>query len=301
MDLAKRPLLANWRITLMLCTVLIALLISLQAGQLKPFSDVDLLDVVGEASTLLLTAMTLLLIISSRPKGRVTNLFYIAGLLLCFSMSLDTLDEFIQYPQQLRLVSWLESLPQPVGFIILGFAAVEWYREQKMVHRQLLAREQNLRAQQWLDPLTTLYTKPYLMELLQRDIALQPLGKQPLTLVSFNLANFSRYNDEMGAAAGDELLQQFAQSMVSLLRLNDCMCRYHSDKFIVLMPATNQSQAWVLVRVLTAAVNRQLALPDYISIKSRVRAVNETDAQMALDALLSKPEETSNAQPMCNV
>jgi len=228
--------------------------------------------------------------VTQRLDGAVTRLFFWGGCVLTFSLSLDLLDEFFSYPEALRLMSWLESLPQPFGLVILGFGAAEWIKEQRQVRRQLSVREKHLRAHEWVDPLTTLYTLPYFEKVLERELALHKHNRQHVVMASINLQAFARYNEEMGMQAGDLLLNKVSELTALYLRPGDCLCRYHSDQFLILLPATDCPEALSLIRLLAEMLREQLALPHYMAIKTRVRRVNEVSPKHAMKQLLQQPE-----------
>jgi len=292
---------SNWRVLLIAVVVLVCLLLSSQLGVVKPYEIIDPLDILGEGSTLFLTILIVIFTVTDRPRGNVTNLFYSGGLLLIFSMTLDVLDEFFRYPDALRLLSWLESFPLPVGLIIISFAAAEWRRENKMLSRQLMVREKNLRSHQWVDPLTSLYTTPYFIKLVEREIALQNITDAESTvLVSVNFKNFAQYNHEMGTKAGDELLHQASELMVLLLRPQDCLCREHSDHFLILLPQTRLSQADRLMKVIAQNLNSELELPNYMSVEVHTHRVEELSAVDAITALHTQVEEMTHYAPLAN-
>lgn len=291
----------DWRILLTVAVALIGFLLSSQLGSLKPLAQIDLLDLLGEGSTLFLVLLAVVFVVNHRPRGNVTNLFYSSGLLLIFSMALDVLDEFFHYPDSLRLLSWLESIPQPVGLVILGFGALEWRRENKALARQLMVREKNLRSRQWIDPLTSLYTTPYFIKLVEREIALhQNTPTESTVLVSVNFKNFAQYNDKMGTKAGDDLLHQASELMVLLLRPQDCLCREHSDHFLILLPKTCLSQTDKLMNVISKNLSSELNLPKYMKVDIQTHRVEEVSAADAIKALHKHVEETTRYVPLVN-
>lgn len=292
---------SDWRLSLVAVVALIAVLMGSQLGSIKPQAQVDPLDLLGESSTLALTILVVIFSVLHRPRGNVTNLFYSGGLLLIFSMTLDVVDEFFRYPDSLRLLSWLESVPQPVGLVILGFGALAWRRENKVLSRQLMVREKNLRLHQWVDPLTALYTTPYFIKLVEREIALQKgFTKEQTVLVSVNFKNFAQYNHDRGTRKGDELLHQATELMILLLRPQDCLCREHSDHFLILLPQTPLGQATNLMRVVLQNLSTELKLPPYMSLDIRTHRVEEHSAVEAIKALHQQANEMTHYAHLVN-
>jgi len=277
----------------MVLVMALAVLISYQLGSAKALVIIDFYDVLGEASTLILAVLGLLLMVSTRPQGRVTDHFYSGGLILVFSLSLDLLDEFVHYPDDLRLVSWLESLPQPLGLMLIAIGALEWRKEHLLVTRQLATREKVLREHQWLDPLTTLYTARYFHYLLQREISHAAESAQPLCIAHVNLTCFSRFNQSYGSHAGDKLLHHVSELISLLLRPSDCVCREHSDRFLILLPNTDYAHARQLLAGLPNAITSELNTPAYLGCQVTLHEVKEHSAEQALDALTEAAAHTS--------
>lgn len=292
--LKYRPF-ADWRLPLTLLGCLIAYLLALHFGQTKTLSQVDFLDVMGEGSTLLLAMLGMAIVLSARPNGKVTSMLYLGTLLLVLSLSLDLLDEFFYYPVDVRIMSWLESLPLPIGLLILCHGLYGWHQEQRVIERQLKSREHVLREHQWLDPLTTLYTKPYFTHVLARELYLHRQQRQPLSLVHMNIKGFARINRVYGSAYGDDLLQTISEIVLALLREHDVLCRDHSDHFLILMPHLDAEQANELLRQLERALHHELQLQHCIHFEFRCHRVRESSPEAALQALyLQRPQVTDD-------
>lgn len=241
-----------------LLLILLAVLLACQLGEFKAPSRLDWWDSLGEITTLLVAISWLCLIVSSRPRGPVSNWLFAGSFLLVFSYSLDVVDEFISYPDTMRLMSWLESFPAPIGMLFLTFGLVGWHREQLAINRQLQVRELFLRDHQLLDPLTQLYGPLYLQAVLDRELELHRQQQQPLSILMLDIAGFSDYNRRFGIAAGDHLLTQFSELMTHQLRQRDLICRYAGDCFVAVLPQTEAATAQVLNRHLQQQLQQLL-------------------------------------------
>ena len=236
----------RYKLVFSVLLLLSALLMAVSFGSLKPVQLFDTLDILGEGTTLLVACLWLGLIISSRPAGPVTEWLYYGSLLLMYSYFLDLLDEFIRYPDTLRLMSWLESLPAPVGMLLLTYGLVGWHREQRSIDRQLRGRELFLRDHHLIDPLTQLYGADYLHAVLTREIALHRSQHKPLSLLLLDIDDFSGFNRRCGIAAGDNYLGQLSELLSSQLRHSDVICRYSGDRFVAVLPDTSDVQAQIM-------------------------------------------------------
>ncbi|HEY9042827.1 MAG TPA: GGDEF domain-containing protein [Rheinheimera sp.] len=282
----------RYKLVFSVLLLLSGLLIAVSFGNLKPVQLFDALDILGEGTTLLVASLWLGLIISSRPPGPVTEWLYYGSLLLMFSYFLDLLDEFIRYPDTLRLMSWLESLPAPVGMLILTYGLMGWHREQRSIDRQLRGRELFLRDHHLIDPLTQLYGADYLHAVLAREIELHRSQYKPLSLLLLDIDNFAGFNRRYGIAAGDNYLSQLAELLSSQLRHSDVICRYSGDRFVAVLPDTSDIQAQIMRQHLQqhlSLLGKDDNRPELTLVFSKVNQNSVTDAlQAALDAVAAE-------------
>ena len=231
----------------------LALLLHLAAGDLKPMAEWVWLDILGEGGSALLALAWLVLILKSRPAGRVSSLLALGLGCVFFSWWVDALDEFIRLPDSLTWDSWLESAPMPIGLLLMTVGLYHWHHEQLAISAQLEKRERLFREHRLFDKLTPLGAAEYLRRQLQ--LSLQHAEQaQPLSLVAVDLDNFSALNQRFGHAEGDAVLQAISQQLLLNLRCRDLLCRLAGDRFVVLLPNTGETLARQLAGELQQAV-----------------------------------------------
>lgn len=231
----------------------LALLLHLAAGDLKPMVEWVWLDILGEGGSALLALAWLVLILKSRPAGRVSSLLALGLGCVFFSWWVDALDEFIRLPDSLTWDSWLESAPMPIGLLLMTVGLYHWHHEQLAISAQLEKRERLFREHRLFDKLTPLGAAEYLRRQLQ--LSLQHAEQaQPLSLVAVDLDNFSALNQRFGHAEGDAVLQAISQQLLLNLRCQDLLCRLAGDRFVVLLPNTGETLARQLAGELQQAV-----------------------------------------------
>ncbi|MFZ3022701.1 GGDEF domain-containing protein [Pseudomonas sp.] len=231
----------------------LALLLHLAAGDLKPMVEWVWLDILGEGGSALLALAWLVLILKSRPAGRVSSLLALGLGCVFFSWWVDALDEFIRLPDNITWDSWLESAPMPIGLLLMTVGLYHWHHEQLAISAQLEKRERLFREHRLFDKLTPLGAAEYLRRQLQ--LSLQHAGQaQPLSLVAVDLDNFSALNQRFGHAEGDAVLQAISQQLLLNLRCQDLLCRLAGDRFVVLLPNTGETLARQLAGELQQAV-----------------------------------------------
>ena len=94
------------------------------------------------------------------------------------------------------------------------------------------------------DPLTELpNARGFYMMLEQRLAECQRLNRESLALISMDVDDFKRINDQWGHAIGDRLLASVARVIRRELRQMDILARYAGDEFVAIMPMASQSMA----------------------------------------------------------
>ena len=225
---------------------------ALWAGTAKSALEIDWLDVVGEGGTALALAVWMLLILGSRPAGRVTDLLTLGLGFMFLAMWQDNLDEFIRIPAEQFWDQWLESAAMPVGLLLLTYGLVHWHREQLTINAQLRKRERLFREHRFIDNLTQLGRANYLRQQIEALGSTSTPGS--LQLVMLDLDNFAGFNRQFGLREGDCLLYEIAELLLLNLRQQDLLCRYAADRFAILMPATDAVHGHRLAGELAAAI-----------------------------------------------
>src|SRR5258708_7129009 len=93
----------------------------------------------------------------------------------------------------------------------------------------------------------------FYMMLEQRLADCQRLNRESLALISMDVDDFKKVNDQWGHAIGDRLLASVARVIRKELRQMDILSRYAGDEFLAIMPMASQSVAESIAqRILTA-------------------------------------------------
>lgn len=100
----------------------------------------------------------------------------------------------------------------------------------------------NLKLREYLshqafhDPLTQVFNRRCLDDMLPREIQRARRGARQLGLVLLDIDHFKRFNDQYGHAAGDAVLVALAGLLRNHLRGSDVVCRYGGEEFLLLLP-----------------------------------------------------------------
>jgi diguanylate cyclase (GGDEF)-like protein len=94
----------------------------------------------------------------------------------------------------------------------------------------------SLRQQSIIDPLTQLYNRRYMDEVLKRELARSDRNGAPVSVLVLDLDHFKRINDTYGHEAGDAILRKVALTLRENIRSCDVACRMGGEEMVVLLP-----------------------------------------------------------------
>ena len=100
-----------------------------------------------------------------------------------------------------------------------------------------------LQEQAIRDPLTGLYNRRYLNHALNRELARAQRGHYPVSLVMMDIDHFKSLNDTFGHNMGDTILREFGIQLMEQVRVDDTVCRYGGEEFLVLLPNVSSQSA----------------------------------------------------------
>ena len=117
-----------------------------------------------------------------------------------------------------------------------------------------ISLRERLRNQALRDPLTGLYNRRFLEEMIERLAHDAERKRTPLAALMLDLDHFKTLNDQFGHATGDAVLRQVSNTIMASLRVTDVACRYGGEELAILMPDTSLEQAMVKAEQIRAAI-----------------------------------------------
>ena len=114
-----------------------------------------------------------------------------------------------------------------------------------------------------IDPLTSLFNRGFFFAALEREIARSARSGRGFCLLMMDLDELKSINDRLGHFHGDRVLNAVGQVVSEGVRRIDTAARYGGDEFVVLLPETDPTGAFVLAEKIRIGVNDlELDLPD---------------------------------------
>lgn len=118
-----------------------------------------------------------------------------------------------------------------------------------------------------LDPLTDVYNRRGLQQILTREInSAERKGSSLLALV-LDIDDFKKVNDTLGHPSGDIVIKEVAKKIKDSIRISDYVGRVGGDEFILLLPDTALEEGINLAERLRLSVsNMHLSISDTVKI-----------------------------------
>ncbi|MBC7876577.1 MAG: diguanylate cyclase [Anaerolineales bacterium] len=151
-----------------------------------------------------------------------------------------------------------------VGALVVMAASLrERYLDQIDVQTsQLLQSEVRLRELSIRDPLTGLFNRRYLEEMLTVEMIRAARKQYPIGIIMVDIDHFKRFNDTHGHAAGDAILIEVGNFLRTHVRASDITCRYGGEEFIMALPEASQEITEMRARHMQEDVSQLLIQHD---------------------------------------
>ena len=218
---------------------------------------------------------------------------FVAVVLALGALSLLTPGSFWQHNELVLRMS-----PQFLFLIMMVVVVITLYavrRETEMRRLRLLNLQQTLAAQSdqsasMIDSLTNVFSRGFLRDLLEGEIARSERNKRPLGVIMCDLNNFKQVNDRYGHLMGDYVLAQMAGILRSCVRGSDFVVRYGGDEFLVILSETDEPGALIVKGRIQEKVvewdrnNRIGDTPVSVSLGFHLHVPGQTAEQLVAEA-----------------
>jgi len=155
-----------------------------------------------------------------------------------------------QYEESLGSKSFKDLRPEAVDEIELAFSKIaglvsDLEREIDSLKEQIYLKDREIEQVMITDNLTNLYNRYHLVSVLEREIARCQRYGHPIALIMIDIDDFRSFNDSYGQSAGDKMLSYAGNLIKENIRKFDRAFRYGGEEFIVVMPETDLTMAYI--------------------------------------------------------
>jgi len=154
-----------------------------------------------------------------------------------------------------------------------------------------IERERSLRADALTDPLTGLANYRSLAQALHRELERAKRYDLPLSLMTIDVDNLKRINDEGGHSAGDEAILTVARILKSGVRKFETVARQGGDELAIVLPNTTAEEAMHLADRLRHEVSQATVRGKPLSISVGVASREKGDDATDVRALAERSDE----------
>jgi diguanylate cyclase (GGDEF)-like protein len=110
-----------------------------------------------------------------------------------------------------------------------------------VIERKNMLNELNLEV--YTDKLTQVKNRTYLEQEFGNLIENSSNSNEPFSIIIADIDFFKKVNDSFGHPAGDCILIEFSKILSNCVRVNDIVCRYGGEEFLILLPNSNIAYA----------------------------------------------------------
>jgi diguanylate cyclase (GGDEF)-like protein len=152
----------------------------------------------------------------------------------------------------LELVEFRNILKSDPAFAVVPWLVIAVLARQFLVvaENRRLAHSVSDRALR--DPLTNLANRVLFRDRLDHAIQLYHRDQRSVAVLSIDIDDFKLINDNLGHAAGDALLVQAAQRLLSCVRSGDTVARFGGDEFAVLIEDAGDNAHLIVYQIIEA-------------------------------------------------
>jgi diguanylate cyclase (GGDEF)-like protein len=155
--------------------------------------------------------------------------------------------------QVMGIAPLISNIVTNLGFYTI-FSIMIHYSRIMYEHEKVLSRT---------DHLTGLLNNRSFYEVAQNYLCIMKRRKSPFSIAFIDLDNFKEINDQYGHDAGDEALKDFAESIVSTLRVTDKAARFGGDEFVVMFPDTDSASIDIIMKKINERVKARMSAYNY--------------------------------------
>ncbi len=130
------------------------------------------------------------------------------------------------------------------------------------------------------DHLTGAYNRRYMDKKINDLLEGYNRNKNISSIITFDIDNFKKINDQYGHSVGDKVLVEIAKNTRERVRTLDRVCRSGGEEFVILLPDTGEDEARLLCEKLRTSISQLPLLQSVtVTISCGVSAVVANDTK----------------------
>ena len=143
------------------------------------------------------------------------------------------------------------TVPMKVVFIVC-FVALSVFSFLHELSREYM--EEKLETAASHDPLTGLFNRREMGRILHSESLRTIRYKRPFSLIMCDIDNFKKINDFYGHKFGDTVLKMIAETIIKNTRIQEYICRWGGEEFLLLLPETPADGAMIVAERLRSRI-----------------------------------------------
>lgn len=141
------------------------------------------------------------------------------------------------------------------------------------------------------DPLTGLYNRRHVFEILHQELKRYERYRESFALILIDADHFKLVNDSYGHAAGDATLRFIAETCMASVRETDVVGRFGGEEFIILLPHTTGDEAMVVAERIRLAMHDSEKSGEAASVTLSLGVADAGPDNATFDAILKSADD----------
>ncbi|KJG36191.1 hypothetical protein UA32_17370 [Photobacterium angustum] len=285
----------HYRWLVLLVLALLSLIVfNITNGTIKSYELINWLDVVGEGSSAIMVFVWLVVILSTRSPGKITNYFAMGFTCIFLALTQDVIDEFIRLKNYTMIGNTMEYMI--LGLTIVTYAFCLWRKELTVVKNYLMQRQQ-LNARTPLHPEN--YRLPelsYLHSVLTAQYT-ESTKQNNSYLIVINLQNSYQLLPQLSPQEAERLRVSISELLLIASRHNDLVCQVAGHHYLMLLDGLNKKDAVIYSRYVEQLLSAyQFYLDSNINIEMQwqIGIVEVKQSTYSLQSLYKQIDEAIN-------
>lgn len=162
------------------------------------------------------------------------------------------------------------------------------------LQERLVALDESVRQQADRDPVTNVWNRRAIAEMLSHELARADRDNEWVTVLALHLDGFKAVNETHGAEAGDRVIREAAERLRTAIRASDWLGRNVAAKYFLLLPGCNPDRAVATAeRLRLAAAERPFPLGDgrTVPLTASVGLASDRGGSIPAEELLDRASE----------